>query len=355
MPAIRSRTVSQVTLSPVRWLWEPYLARGSLALLDGDPEIGKSLISIDLAARLSRGGELPNGTAAGRPHVAILLGTEDNAAETIGPRAVAAGADPERVIIPVEEDAEGLCFPANVPEMEELVCAHAADLVVIDPIAAFLPSHLASATDHGVRRSLKPLAALARRTDCTILLVRHLRKAEGGRALYRGLGSIGFIASVRTALFAARHPADESCCVLAVAKSNAAVRGRSLGYRIKSDGEGRAVVEWIGPVELSADAANRPADAPVRMRDRVGAWLTAQLANGPRKVTEIYAAAAEAGIPERTLDRAKSELRVGSRRAYFEKNRAAWYWFDWDAPWPKDAPFKKPTPGELPDIGDFID
>ena len=94
MVAIRSKSVAQLTLSPVRWLWEPYLARGAPALLDGDPEIGKSLITIDLAARLSRGGELPNGVASGRPHTTILLGTEDNSAETIGPRVVAAGGRP---------------------------------------------------------------------------------------------------------------------------------------------------------------------------------------------------------------------------------------------------------------------
>lgn len=354
MPTIRTRTISQLTLSPVRWLWEPYLPRGSLALIDGDPEIGKSLITIDLAARLSRGGELPNGTAAARPHVAILLGTEDNASETIGPRALAAGADPERVIIPDEEDAAGLFFPANVPELEELICGSAADLVVIDPIAAFLPSHLASATDHGVRKSLKPLAALARRTDCTILLVRHLRKAEGGRALYRGLGSIGFIAAVRTGLFAARHPSDSTLSVLAVMKSNVAIRGHALGYRVRSDAAGRAIVEWTGPVELTADAVNRPSDAPVRIRDRAASWLSQQLAAGPRKVSELYAAAAEAGIPERTLDRAKSELRIASRKVRFN-DRSVWYWYDSGSDWPKNAPFAKPKPGEMPDIMDILD
>jgi hypothetical protein len=356
MTAIRAKTVAQLSPSPIRWLWEPYLVRGSLVLLDGDPEIGKSLITIDLAARLSRGGELPNGLVASRPHVTILLGTEDNPADTIGPRVIAAGTNPERVIVPDEEDVAGLSFPANVPELEELIRAHAADLAVIDPIASFLPSTIASTTDHGVRKSLKPLAALARRTDCTILLVRHLRKLERGRALYRGLGSIGFIAAARTGLFAARHPTDPTQSVLAVMKSNAAVRGLTLGYRIKSDAEGRAVVEWTGPVQLSADAANKPAEASLRMRDRAAAWLTVQLASGPRKATELYAAAAEAGIPERTLDRAKAELHVGSRKAtLFKEKRSAWYWFDWDAPWPKDAPFPKPTPGEMPDIMDMMD
>ena len=280
MPAIRSRPVSQVSPSPIRWLWEPYLARGALALLDGDPEIGKSLITIDLAARLSRGIALPGGVVSGRPHVTILLGTEDNAADTIAPRVLAAGADPERVIVPEEEDVANLSFPANVPELEELIRAHAADLVVIDPVVAFLSSSLATNTDHGVRRSLKPLADLARRTDCAILLVRHLRKVEGGRALYRGLGSIGFVAAARTGLFASRHPSDSSLSVLAMTKSNAAVRGPTLGYRIESDAAGRAMVRWTGLVELDADAVNRPAAAPVRMRDRAAAWLTSPAREG---------------------------------------------------------------------------
>jgi hypothetical protein len=287
--------------------------------------------------------------------VTILLGTEDNAAATIAPRVLAAAADPDRVIVPEEEDVAHLTFPANVPELEELIRAHAADLVVIDPIVAFLSSSLATNTDHGVRKSLKPLADLARRTDCAILLVRHLRKKEGGRALYRGLGSVGFVAAARTGLFASRHPSDSSLCVLAMTKSNAAQRGPTLGYRIESDASGRAIVRWRALVDLDADAVNRRADAPARLRDRAAAWLTAELAKGPRKASELYVAAAEAGIPERTLNRAKAELHVGSRKAYLKKDRAAWYWFDWDAPWPKDAPFKKPRPGELPDIMDMMD
>src|SRR3954467_2613191 len=80
-----------------RWLWEPYLARGKLALLDGDPGVGKSLLTIDLAARLSRGLQLPNGAPSGRPHVTLLLSGEDGP-DTIRPRAEAAGADLDRLV-----------------------------------------------------------------------------------------------------------------------------------------------------------------------------------------------------------------------------------------------------------------
>lgn len=348
MSLIRTKPLSQVRPSILQWLWELRLTRGTLALLDGDPEIGKSLITIDLASRLSRGGDLPDAAPADRSHVTILLGAEDNTAGVVRPRAEASGADLDRVIVLDDEDRAPMSFPANIAELEELIRTHGADLVVIDPITAFLSADVAANVDQCVRRALGPLASLAARTNCTILLVRHLRKDESGRAIYRGQGSIGFIAAARTALLAARHPDDPTLCVLAVTKSNAAVRGRSLGYRIKSDDKGRAVVEWTGPVDLSADAVSH-STVPVRARDRAAAWLSAQLAAGPRRASELYAAAAEAGIPERTLDRAKSELHIGSRKAHF-KDRSVWYWFDASSDWPKDAPFPKPQPGELPPL-----
>src|SRR5436305_13768242 len=98
MSALLAESLSRVRSEPVRWLWGPYLPRGKLALLDGDPGVGKSLITVDLAARLSRGGPLPDGTPAGRPHLTLLLSAEDGAAATTRPRGEAAGAGLDRVV-----------------------------------------------------------------------------------------------------------------------------------------------------------------------------------------------------------------------------------------------------------------
>ena len=93
-----AESLSQTKSIPVRWLWEPYIPRGKLALVDGDPGVGKSLLTINLAARLSRGGYLPDGKSSERPHVTLLLSTEDEAGDTIRPRAEAAGADLDCVV-----------------------------------------------------------------------------------------------------------------------------------------------------------------------------------------------------------------------------------------------------------------
>src|SRR5438067_12812317 len=120
------------------WLWPRYLARGKLAILDGDPETGKSLLAIALVARLSRGGALPDGALLSRACTSVLLSAEDDAADTIRPRAEAAGVDLARLVVP---DFGGRVprFPDDLPALEELVRDRGAELVVIDPLMAFLP------------------------------------------------------------------------------------------------------------------------------------------------------------------------------------------------------------------------
>ncbi len=344
-----SELCADVRPTALDWLWPRYLLRGKLIALDGDPEMGKSLVTIDLIARLSRGGPMPDGAVLPRPCTSVLLSAEDDAGDTIRPRAEAAGADLSRLVLP-KFGGRLPRFPDDLPALEELVCDRGADLVVLDPLMAFLPPKVAANLDQCVRQALTPLAALAKWTGCAVLFVRHLTKTGRDRAVSRGQGSMGIVAAVRTALFAAEHPADPAGRVLAVAKHNLGQRPPALGYRVVESASGQPVVEWTGPVDLTADGLCRREPAVgLKARDRAIDWLRRELAGGPRKAADLYAAAAEAGIPERTLERAKAALHVRSHRTWDHKtSRGEWYWYDPDAIWPKDAPFRKPT--ELPPL-----
>src|SRR5262249_23747254 len=153
--------------------------------------------------------------------------------------------------------------------------------------------------------------------------------------------------------FAGTHPHDPAARVLAVPKTNLAMQPPALGYRVVSSPAGQPVIEWTGPVDVTADALGAPkkAEKGVKMADRGVDWLRRELSNGPRKAADIYAAAAEAGIPERTLRRAKDWLPAKSHRLHDHKaDRSEWWWFDPAAPWPKPAPFKKPDPFEMPPL-----
>jgi hypothetical protein len=339
---------SDVVPLSVEWLYPGYLARDKLALLDGDPEMGKSLLTIDLIARLSRGQELPDGSTFGRPCTAIILTAEDSREDTICPRLEAAGADLSRVVLP-RFVGRLPRFPDDLSYLRELIEAADADLVAIDPLLAFLPPKVSANLDQCVRQALSPLAELAEQTQAAILMIRHLTKRRMERAVYRGQGSMGIVAAVRTALLAAVHPQKPAERVLTVVKSNLGLRPPAQGYRVFASPVGQPMIEWTGPVDLSADAASR-GEGPVRNRERAIDWLKRQLANGPRRAAELHAAAADAGIPEATLHRAKAQLPAESQRIWIsEENRGEWWWYDPDAPWPADAPFRKPR--ELRPLG----
>jgi AAA domain len=325
------------------WLWKGYLATGKIALLDGDPAMGKSLLMLDLIARLSRGAAMPDGSIPPQPLTSMLISAEDDLADTILPRAQAANADLSRLIVPDFGDQLPR-LPHDIPALEESIVEHHVKLVVIDPLMAFLPPNVTASVDQCVRQALSPLATIAIRHNCAIKFVRHLTKRQPSRAIHRGQGSMGIVAAARTAWFVAPNPSDPDGRVLTVSKSNVGRQPPALGFRVVESPSGQPVIEWTGPVNQSADnLCEKKRSTQVKPRDRAIDWLKRQLADGPKKCADLYAAAAEVGIPERTLDRAKEQLPARSHRTYdYESCRGEWFWYDSDADWPKNPPFKKP-------------
>jgi hypothetical protein len=129
-----------------------------LVVLDGDPGVGKSTLTCDLAARLSRG-EL-----AGRPVTTILVNGEDAAEHTVRPRLGQAGADLDHVVL--WKFDKPLFLPKDIDKLREAIREHGAGLLVIDPLTAFLGEEASAAGDQIVRRALMPLIRLAAETGC---------------------------------------------------------------------------------------------------------------------------------------------------------------------------------------------
>jgi len=156
----------QVVAQPVSWLWPGFLPGGKLTVLDGDPDLGKSLIALDLCARLSTGRPFPDGQAGAGPANALVLSAEDAAADTVVPRLQAAGADMQRVFVWNRQRADEEWpwrFPAQVAKLDEALARTDARLAVIDPIMAFLDSSVLCSSDPSVRRLLQAARALRAR------------------------------------------------------------------------------------------------------------------------------------------------------------------------------------------------
>lgn len=338
--------LSEIAREQVTWTWPGRIPRGKLTIIEGDPERAKSTVTLDLAARVSIGREMPDGHQLDEPGGVLLVCAEDDVADTIIPRLLAHDADLSRIAtMTLKRDEQGrlipLSIPEDIPRLEKAVRDVGARLVVIDPITAYLSEEINSHNDPSVRRALTPLADVAQRLRTSIVLVRHLNKdGQQRKALYRGGGSIAFSGAVRSVMVVDRHPDQQDLVVLARVKNNLAVHVPSIGYRIGSSLVYECPrIEWQGQVDIDADTLLRGPDgrldAPAR--DEAEAVLEQLLANGPMEAKKVRKLASEAGVAKATLDRAKKHLGVRAKREIDAATGQTTGW-TWHLPTSSDSP-----------------
>ncbi|MFO0970205.1 MAG: sigma-70 family RNA polymerase sigma factor [Gemmataceae bacterium] len=236
-------SLSHLTPQPIEWLWPGHLPLGHISLLDGDPGVGKSILTLDIAARVTTGREFPGcrrtpcavaePTPCAAPANVLILNAEDSARELIHPRLAAARADLDRVTVWQHHPGEAwLRLPGDLAQLDNALTRHRPRLLILDPFTAFLGPGLNLASEHDARSALAPLADLAAKHNCAVQLIRHLNKSGGQNALYRGLHSIGIVAAARLAWLVGRDPRLPGRLILAEEKSNLATPQPSLAFTI---------------------------------------------------------------------------------------------------------------------------
>jgi hypothetical protein len=327
--------VADVTPEKVHWLWPGRIPARKVILIDGDPGLGKSTLTLDVVARLSTASPMPDKHRPAEPVGSLLMSAEDGAGDTIRPRLEAAGADLNRVFLfdrvtDYDEHADmkfvrPVELPEDLPRVQRIVTEHDLGLIVIDPIVAFLGARTDAHRDQDVRRVLYPLAQMAQTTGCAIICIRHLNKTPGTNPLYRGGGSIGFIGAARLGLVVAPDPGDTDRRILAVSKSNLAVIPDSLAFRLcPDDFREVAAVRWEGPVATTA-AELLGSGARTSPRAEAEEFLAELLARGPVATAEVEAAREREDISVATLRRAKKALGVTSIQPEGAPH-PGWYW-----------------------------
>lgn len=338
--------MDKVPSSHIRWLWPGRFPLGKITLVAGDPGLGKSYVTLDLAARLSRAMEWPDGAGCvirrrgddmpgpddppdgsmgprdePVPGDTVLLSAEDDPSDTLRPRLEALDADLKRVRVlhavrfPMSDRQPGpLRLDRDIAALEQALdhCARPR-LVVIDPISAYL-GEIDGNSNAEVRRLMMGLTDLAQRRGVALVLVTHLNKGgSGGKAVYRAMGSLAFTAAARIAWSVTKDPEEPRRRLMLAVKCNIAGEQSGLAYRLD---QGRLTWE-PGPVYVSADDVERSeaqAGPGAGELDEAVTWLRERLKDGPVPSLELQNDAEQCGIADRTLRRAKRELGVVSRR-----------------------------------------
>jgi putative DNA primase/helicase len=333
---------SKVEPKAVAWLWPDWLALGKLHILAGRPGSMKTTTALGLAAAVTVGamtklGVWPDGKSAPQGNV-IMWSGEDSVADTLLPRFLASGGDPDRIafISEVEEDRKKRSFDPS-QDIDDLVAVCAdlggVSLVIVDPIVAVAKgdSHKNAET----RRDLQPLVDLAERARAAVVGIHHLTKrSEDADPLDRVSGSLAFGAGPRVVLLSAldRKAGGEPRGVLMRAKNNL---GPSHGG-IEFTAETRPLAGYPdidAQRILWGDFVDEPArDILARLegkteqqtaRARAAVFLREALKGGPRMAGEVVAEGEAAGFGERALRRALKKLGGSTEKPSFG---TGWVW-----------------------------
>ena len=306
--------MSEVQSQEIEWLWYPFIPYGKLTIIQGDPGDGKTTMVLNLAAKLSKGEALDENMKVTEPVNVIYQTAEDGLADTVKPRLELAGADCERIIV-IDESDKSLSMVDE--RLEQAIVRTGARLLILDPIQAYLGGGMDMNRANEARDMTKKLGALAEKTKCAIILIGHMNKASGNKAAYRGMGSIDFFAVARSVLLVGRVEGESNTRAVVQIKNNLAAFGHPKAFALSEDG-----VKWLGDYEITVDEvlggitpkANKMEQAKQMLRE-LAETQSAVLSN------EIFDRANELGISKRTLENAKKELGVQTR-----KINNAWYW-----------------------------
>jgi len=315
----RTRRASDVEPRPLDPVWDGFLWAGKPTLLAGDPGLGKSMLTCDIAARVTTGAPWPTTSGTREPAEVVMLSAEDDAEDTVVPRLIAAGADLSRVTFVdgvTEYSDDGahnawLTIDRHADVLSDVLKERQGRvrILLIDPLSAFLGRGTDSHNEGDVRSVLAALAELAARYRVAVLAVRHLRKSEGSSAQHKIIGSVAFTAAARCVYVVARDPEDEAKRLLLSAKNNLAIDTIGYSYTIGTTAEGIPHVVWSDEREIrTADEVLGGTAEPTFAIDEAETWIRQTLAYGPVHSNKMRELSKQIGQSWRTVERAKHRM-----------------------------------------------
>lgn len=304
---------SSVHQRKVEWLWYPYIPYGKITILQGDPGEGKSTFMLNVAALLTRGESMPDGYPVVEPQQVIYQTAEDNIADTVKPRLIAANADCDKISYIIDDDCP-LTF--EDPRIERVIEKTKARLLILDPLQAYLSQDSDILNAGRMRQQLKRIADIAAKYDCAVVIIGHMNKSRSNKNLYRGLGSIDITAIARSVLMITRDHSDISRRYMFPVKSSLAPEGLPVAFQLKPE-QG---IEWLGNTDIDLLEQMRFSidKNKFALAERI---LSEVLGKQDVLSKEIMGKLNLMGVSERTVNKAKNHLGITSYR-----KDGVWYW-----------------------------
>lgn len=302
---------TDITETTVEWLWKPYIPKGKITIIQGDPGSGKTMFVSYLISQLSRG-LTPNNDDIGNCITSLYQTGEDGLNDTIKPRLIMLGADCNK-IYSVDESVSVLTMSDE--RIEQAIIQTNANVLILDPIQAYLGANIDMHRANEVRPILKKLEIIAQKYSCAVILVGHMNKNSSAKSAYRGIGSIDFQAMARSVLLIGATKENPNIRAIVHDKSSLTQAGQSMAFSLEVQNE----FQWLGEYNISSDDLLN--DISLSKCDEAITLINECINNGKTESAYITQLAKQRNIGTRTLQTAKKKLNI---KSYKKEN--IWYW-----------------------------
>lgn len=315
-----AHSLEEVEAEELDWLWYPYMARGELTILEGDPGVGKSYLAQMVCAAIVDGDRLPSVKRMPVQQGKVAYFDMENSAGSVTKKRLSINGCENMEDFYQEEEPFSIDDEDTIEEVEEAVERMKPLVVVFDT----LNTYIGKANTHNSAESqqaFKWFKLLATRFNCSVVVLRHLTKGtRDGKALYRGQGSIAFAGLARVVMTVGTMPDDPDTRVMAVTKINVTRAPKALSFTITElpdtlKERDRSKFAWGEFVDITSDelTAGPPPVKGATELDEAKKWLGELLSKGAVELKKIERAAEDRSISMRTVFRASEA--IGVRRA----------------------------------------
>ena len=314
--------MSDVEEEEINWLYHPYVPRGKVTICAAYPGTGKTYLLCYMTACVSVGksffNQVPFSNDPGR---AIYLTAEDGIGDTIKKRLRICGANMDNIATVTEKTV----LQFDSPEIEEYMRDFKPDLMIFDPFQAYIGAEINMNAPNETREKLNHIADLAEKYDVAVVLICHFNKNGKGDAITRVLGSTDIMGICRSYIALGPVPGEDDIKFMSHEKSSLAKRGKTILFEIDPDKGG---VVYLGENNLTMDdytairnkkrASNAPAIEAAKQ------FIVNNMPEGRRLAKEIKTLAAANKISDGSLQRAREELGIITRKTKEFPPRSVW-------------------------------
>jgi len=323
------KPMSEVEGKNIDWLWYPYLARGEVTIMDGDPGVGKSYLAQMIAKAVCDGERLPSKRSYRTVKGKVFYADTENTAATVTKNRLECNGCHHMENFYQEEEPFTIDDEKFIAKVYDEIESQRPVLVVFDTINLYIGRADTSKASESTQ-ALSRFKEIAQRFNCSVILIRHLTKGNSKeKALYRGQGNMAFAGVGRLLMTVGRNPEDRDERVIGQTKTNLVPEGYpSLSYTIEPlsstlKNQDRSKFVWGDWGSLTSDEILQPSVKSTAVEDAC-IMLKQYLADGAKQVVKVRSWAETNSISQATLYRAAKRLNVVRDRVGKGDERSEW-------------------------------